>query len=44
MPAHIERQAPEIKELFRARIREKIARDRARVKERIGEEAPSWLA
>jgi len=25
-------------------IREKVARDRARVKQRIDEEAPSWLA
>jgi len=44
MSARVTRQGPAIKELFRQRIREKVAREKAEVKDRIDEAAPSWLA
>lgn len=43
MPARIVRQNREIKELFRAKIREKVERERARMHQRIDEEVPSWV-
>jgi hypothetical protein len=44
MPARVMRQDREIKELFRQKIREKIARERRAIQERIDEEVPSWIS
>lgn len=43
MPARIVKQNREIKELFRAKIREKVECERKKMHERIGEEVPSWI-
>ncbi|NPV30223.1 MAG: NERD domain-containing protein [Firmicutes bacterium] len=43
MPARIVKQNREIKELFRAKIREKVERERKEMHERIDEEVPSWF-
>lgn len=43
MPARMVRQNREIKELFRAKIREKIERERKEMHERIDNEIPSWI-
>lgn len=44
MPARIMRQKKEIKELFRQKIKEKVAREKEKMKNRIDEELPSWIA
>lgn len=44
MPVRVVRQDPEIRGLFRQRIREKLAREKTQMRERIDESAPSWLA
>lgn len=43
MPARVLRQDPEIKELFRARIREKVEQEKERMRGRIDEGVPSWI-
>lgn len=43
MPARIVKQNREIKELFRAKIREKVGREREKMRERIDEEVPPWI-
>lgn len=43
MPARIVKQNREIKELFRAKIREKVEREKERMRERIDSEVPSWI-
>jgi len=37
-------QSREIKDLFRATIKEKVARDKAALRQRVDDEVPSWLA
>jgi len=44
MPARVMRQNKEIKELFRQRIQEKIAREKEVMQKRIDEELPSWIS
>lgn len=44
MPARVMRQNKEIKELFRQRIQEKIAREKEAMQKRIDEELPSWIS
>jgi hypothetical protein len=44
MPARIMRQNKEIKELFREKIREKVAREKDAMRHRIDEETPSWIS
>ncbi len=44
MPARQMRQDQAIKELFRRRIREKVAREKAQMKGRIDEAIPSWIS
>ncbi|GAB6273798.1 MAG: hypothetical protein STSR0004_06610 [Peptococcaceae bacterium] len=44
MPAQIMRQEKEIKELFRQKIKEKVAREKEKMENRIDEELPSWIA
>lgn len=43
MPARVLRQDPEIREMFRARIREKVEQEKERMRGRIDEEVPSWI-
>jgi hypothetical protein len=43
MPARKVKQNQEIKELFRAKILEKIEREKKEMRERINEEVPSWI-
>ncbi|AZF90257.1 MAG: NERD domain-containing protein [Phage 5P_2] len=43
VPARIVKQNREIKELFRAKIQEKVKREREKMRERIEEEVPSWI-
>jgi len=43
MPARIVKQNRDIKELFRARIREKVEQEKERMRERIDSEIPSWI-
>jgi len=44
VPAKTLAQRGELKELFRQRIRDKVAREKETVKQRIDREVPSWLA
>jgi len=37
-------QSREIKNLFRAKIKEKVAREKAALRQHVDEEVPSWLA
>jgi len=37
------RQEKKIKELFRQKIKEKVAREKEEMKHRIDEELPSWI-
>lgn len=43
MPARIVKQNCEIKEFFRAKIREKVEQERKEMHKRIDEEVPSWI-
>lgn len=43
MPARIMKQNNEIKEFFRAKIREKIEQEREKMRERIEGKVPSWI-
>ena len=44
MPARIMRQNKEIKELFREKIRDKVAREKDAMRARIDEDLPSWIS
>ncbi|HHW42064.1 MAG TPA: hypothetical protein GXX19_13160 [Syntrophomonadaceae bacterium] len=44
MPARIMRQNKEIKELFREKIREKVAKEKEQMQHRIDGELPSWIS
>lgn len=44
MPARVMRQNAEIKELFREKIKEKLARDKELRLSKIDEELPSWIS
>lgn len=44
MPPRVKCQSDEIKELFRAKIREKVAREKTRLIDRIDLEVPSWIS
>ncbi|MEW6573786.1 MAG: NERD domain-containing protein [Bacillota bacterium] len=44
MPARVMRQNKEIKELFRQKIKEKVAREKEKRRNRIDEELPSWIS
>jgi hypothetical protein len=37
-------QSREIKDLFRTKIKEKVAREKAALRQRVDDEVPSWLA
>lgn len=43
VPARIVKQNREIKELFRAKIREKVEQERKEMHERVDKEVPSWI-
>ncbi len=44
MPARVMRQNEAIKELFRRKIQEKVAREKEKMFRRIDDETPSWIA
>ncbi|MEW6447216.1 MAG: nuclease-related domain-containing protein [Bacillota bacterium] len=44
MPARVMRQNKAIKELFRQKIKEKVAREKEKRRNRLDEELPSWIS
>ena len=44
MPPRSVSQSREIKDLFRAKIKEKVAREKTALRQRVDDEVPSWLA
>ena len=44
MPPRSVSQSQEIRSIFRAKIKEKVAREKAALRQRVDDEVPSWLA